>query len=64
MLSHLGQSVIRGWGKLRERVTRFVFPEEERREDPRPTGERARFWAGVREGQREAETRCAARDAR
>jgi hypothetical protein len=58
MWSHLRLAVIRSCVTLWRRVTGlvgFAAPAEAGYEAGSATDVRARFWAGVREGQREAE---------
>lgn len=55
MWSHLRLAVIRNCTTLWQRVTGLGAPAEAGYAAGSATDVRARFWAGVREGQREAE---------
>lgn len=45
-------------GRVRELLGLIVAKRKRGREDSRRSAARARFWAEVREGEREAETHC------
>jgi hypothetical protein len=65
MWNHLRLAVIRGcttaWQRTIALVSR-MSPDAARHEEDNRTDARARFWAGVQEGRREAESNCARRD--
>ena len=66
MWTHLRLAVIRGctvaWQRGIAMVSR-MSPNDSRREEDSRTDARARFWDGVEEGRREAESNCARRNA-
>ena len=49
-------------GRVRELLGLFAAKRERDQEDSRQSATRARFWADLREGQREAEALCSRRD--
>jgi len=64
MWSRLRRAATRGYAAMRERAAGWASrasPRDVRHEDDHGTDARARFWAGVREGQREAEANCTRR---
>jgi hypothetical protein len=66
MWIHLRRALARGWAMVRERAIALgsrVSPNGERHAEACRNDVRARFWAGVHEGQREAETNSAKRNA-
>ncbi len=49
-------------GKVRELLSLNAAKREQDHEDSRRSAARARFWADMREGQREAEAHCSRQD--
>jgi hypothetical protein len=61
MWTHLRLAAIRGWAALRQRGIALVgrlSPNTVPHEEHCRNDARARFWAGVQEGRREAEANC------
>jgi len=67
MWTHLRLAVIRRCAMAWRRGIALVghmSPNGARHEEDSRTDARARFWAGVQQGQRESESNCAERNAR
>jgi hypothetical protein len=57
-----GRGVWQRTGRVRELLGLIAAKRERNHEVSRQSAARARFWADVREGQREAEAHCARQD--